>query len=106
MANTKIGRPKGHPKTGGRQKGTPNKTTRLVKDIILGEFDLEEFRAWKQKNPDAYYTRMVMGILPKEITGDIDGTVSIIVHDVLKAPAPTPEIEHYPPALPSPKVRR
>jgi hypothetical protein len=29
------GRPKGLPKTGGRQKGTPNKRTALLKDAIL-----------------------------------------------------------------------
>ncbi len=88
MKNTKGGRPKGHPKTGGRQKGTPNKTTRLVKDIILGEFDIEEFRAWKKKNPDAYYTRMVMGILPKEVTGDIGGTLNIVIRDCLRDRSP------------------
>lgn len=30
-----AGRPKGIPKTGGRQKGTPNKTTATLKEMIL-----------------------------------------------------------------------
>lgn len=30
-----MGKPKGSPKTGGRKKGTPNKTTALLKDAIL-----------------------------------------------------------------------
>lgn len=29
------GRPKGHPKTGGRAKGTPNRMTALLKDAII-----------------------------------------------------------------------
>ena len=30
-----TGRPKGQAKTGGRKKGTPNKTTQLLKDAVL-----------------------------------------------------------------------
>jgi hypothetical protein len=30
-----AGRPKGTTKTGGRKKGTPNKTTALIKDMII-----------------------------------------------------------------------
>lgn len=30
-----AGRKKGTPKTGGRAKGTPNKTTALIKDMII-----------------------------------------------------------------------
>ena len=30
-----VGRPKGQPKTGGRKKGSPNKTTALLKEAIL-----------------------------------------------------------------------
>jgi hypothetical protein len=30
-----MAKEKGAPKTGGRQKGTPNKTTKLLKDAIL-----------------------------------------------------------------------
>lgn len=36
--NRKIGRPKGTPKTGGRQKGTPNKTTVEVREFARALF--------------------------------------------------------------------
>ena len=34
-----AGRPIGIPKTGGRKKGTPNKTTALVRDMIIEALD-------------------------------------------------------------------
>ena len=34
-----MARPKGQPKLGGRQKGTPNKVTRTLKEMILGALD-------------------------------------------------------------------
>ncbi len=35
MSEKKPGRPKGYPRTGGRQKGTPNKATALGRDFIV-----------------------------------------------------------------------
>ncbi len=35
----KVGRPKGQRKTGGRQKGTPNKTTQSVRSWLSGLID-------------------------------------------------------------------
>ena len=34
-----MARPKGQPKLGGRQKGTPNKTTTAIKDMIVSALD-------------------------------------------------------------------
>lgn len=33
MANGKVGRPKGLPKTGGRSKGTPNEAIKTIKEL-------------------------------------------------------------------------
>lgn len=51
-----MGRPKGHPKTGGRQKGTPNKLTRSAKEAYAFAFDAlggaEGLRDWALRDPD------------------------------------------------------
>ncbi len=48
MANRKtakaVGRPKGSPKTGGRQKGTPNKATTEVGQFFRGVLESEAYR--------------------------------------------------------------
>jgi hypothetical protein len=44
-----TGRPKGTPKTGGREKGTPNKISRALKEAILEAAE----NAGKRLNPDA-----------------------------------------------------
>lgn len=42
--NRPPGRPKGTPKTGGRQKGTPNKVTSDVRQFCLGVLADEDYR--------------------------------------------------------------
>jgi hypothetical protein len=37
------GRPKGLPRTGGRQKGTPNRTTTAQRDLIITKYQPVEF---------------------------------------------------------------
>lgn len=44
----KTGRPPGHPKTGGRKPGVPNKTSGRVREVIasLAEDNAEQFIQW------------------------------------------------------------
>jgi hypothetical protein len=67
----------------GRPKGSPNKTTAAVKDMILqaltnkGGADYLERQA--DENPAAFMT-LVGKVLPLQVTGDPDGAP--IVHEV------------------------
>jgi hypothetical protein len=75
--------PKGAPKVGGRQKGTPNKNTALIKDMIitaLNEAHPEGGAAYLKdqatKNPAAFMT-LVGKVLPTQLTGEDGGPVKI-----------------------------
>ena len=78
-----AGRPKGIPKTGGRQKGTPNKITALLKDEILQAADTAHpegrvgyLREQAVQNPTAFLT-LLGQVLPMQVTGADDGPVII-----------------------------
>ena len=76
-----MGKPKGLPKSGGRKKGTPNKTTALLKDAILtaaqeaggGTEDgmMLYLRVRAADNPTAFMS-LLGKVLPMQVTG-IDG---------------------------------
>lgn len=67
-------RPAGRrPKTGGRRKGTPNKTTRALRDSLLEVFaELQNeagggnahFLDWARDNPTEFY-KLTLRILPR-----------------------------------------
>lgn len=68
----KPGRPPGQPKTGGRQKGTPNKVTSEIKDWITGlvwrnkrqmEADL---KALEPKDRLIMMERLISYVIPKQ----------------------------------------
>lgn len=79
-----VGRLKGQPKTGGRKKGTPNKTTALLKDAILkaaegaggkkGLIGYLKTQAVKQPGP---FMGLLGKILPLQIGNDGDETLKI-----------------------------
>lgn len=80
-----TGRPKGLPKTGGRQKGTPNKRTALLKDAILeaaekagGEGGVVGY-LWLQavENPAAFMT-LLGKVLPTQVEGSGEGGALLI----------------------------
>jgi len=54
-----AGRPAGGPKTGGRQKGTPNKNTREIKAALQEAFEqlggVESLVTWGMENQTAFY---------------------------------------------------
>lgn len=67
-------------KTGGRVKGTPNKLTMAVKDMIIKALDdvggIEYLRTQAEANPNAFLT-LVGKVLPLQLTGPGDGPVQI-----------------------------
>lgn len=59
-------------KTGGRKKGTPNKSTAQIKAAIEGAFSyLEEhgdgFNQWALNNQDTFYTQIAPKLLPVQL---------------------------------------
>lgn len=73
-------------KTGGRQKGTPNKVTGNVREMVLRALDKaggEEYLLQQAKdNPNAFMA-LVGKVLPTQITGPNDGPIkSEVSYDV------------------------
>lgn len=81
-----AGRPKGIPKTGGRAKGTPNKTTALLKDAILTAAELagggkdglvSYLKTQAMANPGPFMA-LLGKVLPMQIAGDEDNPIVTI----------------------------
>lgn len=73
-------------KTGGRQKGTPNKVTGNVREMVLRALDKaggeEYLLAQARDNPNAFMA-LVGKVLPTQITGPNDGPIkSEVSYDV------------------------
>lgn len=72
-------------KTGGRQKGTPNKVTAALKDMILGALDDAGGRKYLARqaddNPAAFMT-LVGKVLPLQVAGDPDNPIVVPVVNV------------------------
>lgn len=70
----------GHKKIGGRQKGTPNKTTIVAKSAIEGCFEdiggAEAFKLWAAQNPSDFYTKIYIKILPMHVDGEFKFTLA------------------------------
>jgi hypothetical protein len=72
-------------KTGGRQKGTPNKTTAAFKDAITAVYgDLQEtcpdrehghFFAWAKDNQTEFY-KLASKLIPVQVAGDDDNPIN------------------------------
>lgn len=77
-----AGKKPGSPKTGGRQKGTPNKINADLKAMILGALDKaggqKYLQAQAEKNPNAFLT-LVGKVLPMTVAGDPEHPVSLTV---------------------------
>lgn len=73
---------KGQPKVGGRQKGTPNKVTKALKDMILGALNNaggeEYLQRQADENPSAFLV-LVGKVLPMTIVGDKDQPLTVVV---------------------------
>lgn len=67
-------------KTGGRKKGTTNKTTKAIKDMLQGALDevggQSYFVNLATTNPAAFVS-LIAKLLPAEINASIDANVSL-----------------------------
>ncbi len=71
-------------KTGGRKKGTPNKTTALLKDAILkaatdaGNGDLSAYLLKQANDNSVAFLGLLGKVLPMQVGGDPDNPVEMI----------------------------
>ncbi len=71
-------------KTGGRQKGTPNKSTAIAKEAIAAAADklggTDRLVAWAredEKNEHSFWTTIYPKLLPVQVAGDSDNPIAI-----------------------------
>ncbi|MCK5374144.1 MAG: hypothetical protein KAJ40_02560 [Alphaproteobacteria bacterium] len=84
MTDTKL--KKGRKKTGGRKKGTPNKTTTTVKEAIMNAFDKlggEEYLVDIAKQDHKTFCSLLGRVLPKEISASIETDLSLMTDEEL-----------------------
>lgn len=89
------GKPKGATKTGGRQKGTPNKVTAALKEMILEAAELagndmggggtvQYLRTQATLQPAAFMS-LLGRVLPMQISGDAENPIVTITRIELVA---------------------
>jgi hypothetical protein len=80
-------------KTGGRKKGTPNKTTALLKDAILkaaenagGQQGLVGYlQTQAVVNPQSFLP-LLGKVLPMQVTGENGGAIGVVFQTVYERP--------------------
>jgi hypothetical protein len=74
----------GATKTGGRKRGTPNKVSKQVKDMVLGALDDAGGQSYlarqAEENPSAFLG-LVKAVLPLQVNGEITGGLEITWQD-------------------------
>ena len=83
------GKPKGYPKTGGRAKGTQNKITREIKEMIvtaLEEVGGVEYLKQRAVDTPGPFLTLVGKVLPLQLTGDRNNPIAIqeVAHRIIK----------------------
>ncbi len=72
---------KGHPKAGGRAKGTPNKVTRSAKEAFAAAFEgvggVERLILWAKLNPTDFF-KLYARLIPVELSGEIKARIEMI----------------------------
>lgn len=87
-----MAKPKGSPKTGGRAKGTPNKLTAQLKEMILEAAEqaggkdgtVGYLKAQATANPGPFLA-LLGKVLPMQISGDEDNPVVTVTRIELVA---------------------
>lgn len=75
-------RPKGQAKIGGREKGTPNKTTATVREAfenafrILQDDEVANVITWGKNNTTEFY-KLSSKLIPMQISGDPEAPLTI-----------------------------
>lgn len=84
-----MARPKGQPKLGGRQKGTPNKVTAAAKDAIAqaasdlgGGKRIVEWARSDPKNEAAFWTTIYPKLIPVQVGGDPDNPLELNIRSI------------------------
>jgi hypothetical protein len=79
---SKVGQARKRPKTGGRTKGTPNKMTAAIKEMVVEALDKAGGVAYlltqAQSNPTAFLT-LVGKVLPLQVQGDPDAPLAMTI---------------------------
>lgn len=80
-----AGRPKGYPKTGGRQKGSLNKTTKAFRESVLNTFGTiggdEAFANWARENQTEFY-KLCGKLIPQEVAAAPGTAVTLTITGV------------------------
>ena len=69
---------KGHPKYGGRKKGSLNKHTRDMREIMFKAFEAlggqDTFEEWCRENQGILFGKMMSSLVPRDVvlSGDAD----------------------------------
>lgn len=81
--------PKGHARYGGRKKGTPNKQTAAVKDMVLTALSdvggVKYLVRQANENPTAFMT-LVGKVIPLQVAGDPENPIKSVVRIELVGP--------------------
>ena len=68
----------------GRSKGTPNKTTKDLKDMILGalsDVGGQDYLARQAEENPVAFMGLIGRVLPKDISLSADSSINIILHN-------------------------
>lgn len=72
---------------GGRQKGTPNKTTAAVKEALTLAFEgmggVQNLTMWAQDNPTEFY-KLWVKMLPQDVNANVAATVGRIERTIVR----------------------
>lgn len=67
---------------GGSRKGSPNKATKELKDMILGALDnvggQKYLERQAEENPTAFMT-LIGKILPKDVNANVSGSMTVTI---------------------------
>ena len=77
-----AGRPKGYPKTGGRRKGSLNKTTKVFRESVLNTYGTiggdEQFAKWATENQTEFY-KLCGRLIPQEVAVPPGTAISLTI---------------------------
>ena len=85
----------GRHKTGGRQRGTPNKTTKALRDMVLGALDDvggQQYLAQMSREQPAAFMTLLGKVLPTTLAGEPSAPILNRIELVAVPPKPREEL--------------
>lgn len=76
-------------KTGGRQAGTPNRTTQAVKDAVVEAFDRAggvDYLVQLAKNDPRTFCGLIGKVIPLQVDATVDGQMTVTFKTVYEKP--------------------